>query len=68
MITSWILLAALSCPDTIFENRSKFNWNKEDWKVYKIATKRCGELYKESQCVKRFIKKTDMDYSVVCGK
>lgn len=63
-----ILLALVACPKTIFENQSKFNWNDEDFKVYEKARIRCGEIYKESPCVKKFIKRDKQDYSVVCGK
>ena len=65
---NFILAATLACPSIKMENKTSFPWNDFDYKNLKKAEKRCGELYKTSLCVKRFIKWGEKDYSVVCGK
>jgi len=67
---SYFLLTASiqGCPDTKMVNPSKLTWNQEDYKVLDRAEIRCSQLYSKSPCVKIFIKRTKMDYSVVCGQ
>ncbi len=70
-----LLLAAtlLTCPATLFINRTDLPWNKADGKVYKRVVKRCPAVYDDAPCVKRFIKKYssdgdgDITYWVICG-
>ena len=49
-------------------NNTDQPWNDFDNQHLKIAQKRCGEIYKNSPCVKMFKKRTERDYSVICGK
>lgn len=62
-----IILAA-NCAAPIMINKTDKEWNEQDYKHLASAKKRCGQLYKESKCVKKFIKRTESDYSVICGK
>ena len=63
-----ILLAALSCPKTIFINQTKDPWNDRDYSTYHTAQKRCNEIYEGYPCVKKFYKRPEQSYWVICGK
>jgi hypothetical protein len=65
-----ILIASLlNCPKTEFINKTNEFWNEMDYKHLSMAQKRCGEIYKNSPCLKLFIKRTvNRDYSAICGK
>ena len=56
-----------SCPKTQIENRTD-EWNDYDQQTYERALKRCGEIYKDSPCLKKFIKKDQMTYNAICGR
>jgi hypothetical protein len=61
------LLLALSCSPPVMQNKTKYPWNDFDRKELKYAQKRCGEIYKDSPCVKLFKKYDKNQYSVICG-
>lgn len=63
-----LVLLALSCSAAIMQNVTPFPWNDYDRDELKYAEKRCGEIYKDTPCVKIFRKFGKRDYSVVCGK
>lgn len=64
-----ILFASMAyCPKPEIVNESKKPFNEQDKQTLARAYKRCGELYKDSPCVKLFIKRTERDYAVICGK
>jgi len=65
-----IVLAAVMafCPATKFENKTDLPWNEFDNKHYLTAKKRCGEIYQKSPCVKVFRKRSESDFSVICGE
>lgn len=63
-----ILTAALNCSPTEMINKTSDPWNDQDKQHLDIAKKRCGEIYKNSACVRTFIKRTTSDYSVICSK
>jgi len=67
MIISLTLVAAM-CPMPNFENRTNFPWNKFDEKTLIRAQVRCGELYRNSPCVKKFVKTGERDYRALCGR
>lgn len=68
MITVFLLsLSVAGCPLPKLENKTNFPWNDYDRKTFKHASKRCGELYTNSPCVKLFRKWGEQDYSVLCG-
>lgn len=56
------------CAETKIVNYTDLPWNSHDQKHLEIAQKRCGELYKNSKCLKEFRKRTSSDYSAICGK
>lgn len=66
MITLLTMLG-LSCPSMNIINKTKV-WNVIDKEVLSIAIKRCGELYKNSPCLKKFIKVEENVYRVICSK
>lgn len=63
-----LFLATLSCPEIKMINKTDKPWNDFDYQHLEIAKKRCGEIYPNSVCVKQFIKRTESDFSVICGK
>lgn len=65
---SLLVAAYLACPITLMVNETKDPWNKEDFKVLNTANTRCGEIYQDSPCVKKFYKKEEQSYWVICGK
>lgn len=62
-----LLLAALSCPKPEIINSSGYQWNSFDQKTLNRAKVRCGQLYPNSPCVKKFMKTDKMTYQVICG-
>lgn len=61
-----LLIAALKCGVPTVVNRTAV-WNNEDRLVLKTAVKRCGELFEDAPCVKKFIKTEIRVYRVICG-
>lgn len=62
--------AESACPSTVIELREGAIWEVDDIKVFERAIQRCGELYKNSPCVKKIIKLGRRDntrYRVICG-
>lgn len=57
----------LNCPPTVIENRTD-TWTKLDQDTLNRAKHRCGELYKESPCLKFFRKKAERTYNALCGQ
>ena len=55
------------CAAVLLYNLSKEPWNTFDKGQQKIATKRCGEIYKEAPCLSRFIKVEYHMYRAICG-
>jgi hypothetical protein len=72
MILELMFLAALAqeavCPETDVINESDAAWTDYDQQTLDHAKIRCGELYSESPCLKRFIKRTATSYHAVCGQ
>lgn len=65
-MNSLILAGLLTCPTVEIINKTD-TWNDMDQKTLQRAKKRCGQLYIKSPCVKKFVKRTETDYSVTCG-
>lgn len=63
-----ILLVALSCPQTILINHTTEAWNDFDYKTLDSAKVRCGQIYEDAPCVKKFYKRGDQSYWVICGQ
>lgn len=67
MIALFLTLALASqCPKTLIVDNTK-TWNENDKEVLETAKVRCSKIYPDSPCVKKFIKKSDTNYNVVCG-
>jgi hypothetical protein len=67
MIKAYLLLLALGCSEPHVENYTK-TWSKLDYQNLNIAIKRCPELYPNSPCLKRFIKKGERNYWAICSR
>lgn len=63
-----VISLALSCPDTIIINQTKESWNKLDSKTLAGAKVRCAQIYPDAPCVKKFYKRPEQSYWVICGK
>lgn len=67
MIALFLTLALASqCPQVLVVNNTKV-WNEDDQKTLDFAKVRCAEIYPDAPCIKKFIKKSDTNYNVVCG-
>ncbi len=68
-MTDLIFVLSLTCGAPIMENRTFEEWNKTDLQHLEAAKSGCKRIYKQSPCVKVFIKRSrQRDYSVICGK
>lgn len=67
MLSKTFFMLSLACPPTMIINKTDV-WTNEDQKVLAGTKVRCGEIYKDAPCVKKFIKKEELLYNVVCGK
>lgn len=65
---SLTLVLAISCQIPKIVIYPGLTWNRFDTQTLEKAKVRCGELYKQSPCVKVFYKKAERTHSVVCGK
>lgn len=66
ILASLFSASSLNCPTTILENRTN-TWTKQDHDNLMFSKKRCGEIYKDSPCLKFFRKKAKLTYHAVCG-
>lgn len=64
----YLLTFLLTCATPKIDNATKYPWNDFDQQSLNVAKVRCGELYKQSPCVKLFRKWDEKDYTVLCGK
>lgn len=55
------------CIAVILINQTP-NWTKFDQVTLERAKTRCGYYYKNSPCLKRFIKVKELQYRAICGK
>lgn len=62
-----LAVGSVQCPETIIENRTD-EWNTQDMQTLVNAKKRCGEIYPDSPCLKKLIKKDSQTYNAICGK
>lgn len=67
MIKPLLFVLAGSCPTTKIINHTKV-WSDRDQATLESTKTRCQVYYKESPCVKVFIKKEEQLYNVICGK
>jgi hypothetical protein len=67
MIT-FMVLAALICPQTEIINRTDKVWSKQDNQRYHFNLDRCEANFgKDAPCLTKFIKVADGDYLAICG-
>lgn len=62
-----LLAISLGCPIPQFFNNTPYPKNKVDVSQMQVAMNRCGQLYKNSPCLKTFTKTGIQDYKAVCG-
>lgn len=67
MITATAIFLTLNCPETKIINKTKA-WIEHDSRILRVATKRCPELYKDSPCLKYFMKMREREYRAICGR
>ena len=60
-------MLSLVCAATIWINLTNSSWNDHDKKIYKRAKFVCENQYKNTPCVKKFIKSGKKMYRVICG-
>ena len=58
----------LLCAVTLVINLSSEPINSQDEVNMGVAAKRCGELYKDAPCLKKFIKVEPLMYRAICGE
>lgn len=59
-------LADRSCPWPVVENKTSV-WNEQDQWTFDRAMKRCGQIYSDAPCLKKFVKKDPDAYNAICG-
>jgi hypothetical protein len=62
-----LLYGIIFCSFTELINQTKDPWNDFDMQILHKAEKRCPELYPDAPCVKKFYKRPEQSYWVVCG-
>lgn len=62
---SLLLVLTLVCGNTIIINNTKV-WSANDDKALKEASRRCGEKFESSPCLKKFIKYDTNIYGALC--
>lgn len=67
ILTSYAAAQKADCPTTKIINKTKFNWNKMDDAMLKIAIKHCSKKKNENVCLIQFIKQDRIDYHGLCG-
>ena len=63
-----LLLTLLTCPQPKVVNLSNEAFNDHDRKTLQIVARRCIMKYKNSPCLKYFIKKEKRNYRAICGE
>lgn len=58
---------SVECEKVEIFNLSDENWNNDDDNNLSIAKNRCSQLYLDSPCLKKFIKKKKLTYNAICG-
>lgn len=58
----------MSCALAILINLTQHPFNNTDLKHIVTAKSRCGQIYKDSPCLKKFIKREKKVYWAICGK
>lgn len=60
-------MTLLVCKALILINSSNLPWIPHDFEVSGNASKRCGEIYKNSPCLVKFSKIGYNRYLAICG-
>ena len=55
------------CPKPEIINNTNV-WTKRDQITLDHAKLRCKELFNDAPCLKRFVKKEELVYNVICGE
>lgn len=62
-----MIVYTYACAITVMVNLTPLPWDARDLEVKDIAAKRCGELFPQSPCLKRFTKLREQGYNVICA-
>jgi hypothetical protein len=54
------------CQQVAIQNQTK-RWDSHDEKALIRASERCGEIYPDAPCLKKFYKLDENRYSALCG-
>lgn len=57
----------LICPALIIVNFSGEPWKEIDQKNLDVAKYRCIQIFEDSPCLKKFIKKEPRTYNAICS-
>ena len=63
----FFMVIALSCSPVQMINETNEPWNDFDYQTLNNAKKRCGEIYPDAPCVKKFYKRPEQSYWAICG-
>lgn len=57
----------LKCPKPIIYDMTDLPWEDIDDETFNISKKRCAQLFLNSPCLIKFIKKKERGYNAICG-
>ena len=55
------------CTPTTVTNETRYAWNDFDKTTLERAKVRCGEIWPDTPCLSKFIKRDKIDYHAVCS-
>ena len=61
------LTMQILCGNPIIINNTN-EWTSHDQKTFAFSQKRCGIIYTDAPCLKKFIKISFKNYHAVCGE
>lgn len=62
-----MLLSLMTCPTIQKINLTQLPWNTVDQEHLEYASKRCGQIYSDAPCLKKFYKVATRQYRAICG-
>lgn len=68
MILIFYIYLTVGCPETVVKNRSFYPWEPHDQEVLERNRNFCERKFKDSKCVKEFIKMDVQTYWITCSR